>query len=474
MRLCGSADERRDSSLYEAIRGVGQMLILNLCLFGLSLIGFLLVWYFTTKKSLTITPFVIFGIYEIAWGWPATIYEQYWNQGSEVPATLMGCAFLNFLIGFLFLMGIMRETRSRTKLFTNRALLMTNSPRFYAIIIGIICLVNMLLAVMLYGGLPPLFEAGIVLFRGGGYIDALSVLTEGREEITKGYYFGGQYRGQGVISQVLQVGWVYVTGTAWLIYYRTKRRNWLFLSLLLLAGSLILGSGVGGRLVVAMPLVCLIILVSLTHELRLKGIAKIAVIMCLIVAAVTPLSSQTTDLEESTSVMLDTLQYAVGRVAFGSGMTNIEVYDFIENGSLEVGYGRIHIEKSLTALPGVTVGIPFSYEVQLLRKGYSLKDTSFASMTYFGILYADFGAIGVLIGYLLIGCFTAIMQYYFVRVRKGILEMPAVALMIYYFSFLSIGSSISAVTSIMTVGIFYIIVKGGALCLRQAVNVAGD
>jgi uncharacterized membrane protein len=193
--------------------------------------------------------------------------------------------------------------------------------------------------------------------------------------------------------------------------------------------------------------------VSLVVRLNPRRVLLAALLLLILILVVTPLSSQMTSLADAENVVLDTFIGAVRRVALGNGITNIEVMQFLDDGRLQFGWGVIHWEKLLTALPGITVGVPFSSQVQMIRNPFA--KTAFSSMTYLGILYADFGAFGVIIGYLLIGVVLAWEHTILFNMRKTILKLPALAFAILYSTDLSIGSSVSVIASLVIVTLFY-------------------
>ena len=88
-------------------------------------------------------------------------------------------------------------------------------------------------------------------------------------------------------------------------------------------------------------------------------------------------------------------------------------------------------------------------------------------MTYLGILYADFGPIGVCLGYMLIGVIAAVAQGYLFRIRKGILEIPAITCAILLYSEMVLGSSISMGASLFILIVFYGLFKTSVSLVDQ-------
>ena len=227
-------------------------------------------------------------------------------------------------------------------------------------------------------------------------------------------------------------------------------------------------SASSGRYAVVAPFVCAAIGVSLISRLRVMGLAGVTLFLIGVLYVATPLSSQSSSTGEPNIRFGTVINDALRRISLGNGVHTLEVINYVDDGRLELGLGVIHWEKLLTALPGVSVGEPFSQQLQALRQPRRT-GTTFASMTYFGILYADFGALGVVAGYALIGLFVAIATRFLFTRRKGVLEVAGVSLSVWYFADLSVGSSVSAASSWAVVGMFHLAMT----CLARTSYLAG-
>jgi hypothetical protein len=215
--------------------------------------------------------------------------------------------------------------------------------------------------------------------------------------------------------------------------------------------------GTGQRTQVVMVFVYLGIGLSYCQRFKTMGVLPIVGGILLIVFVVTPFSGQLVGELGGDDLLSTVVDKATRRILLGDGITVIEIVRYIQDGALSYGYGQIHFEKFVNALPGVTYGIPFSMQLQALSGAESR--TAFRSTTYFGVLYADFGPVGVVFAYGLIGVFAGRAQRYLFQMRKTIVSLPGMTFVTLYSSALVLGSSISMLASLFVVALFLVATK---------------
>ena len=72
---------------------------------------------------------------------------------------------------------------------------------------------------LFYGGLPPTITSiRMILFSGA--LEAAGLVSDSRYILTKGAYFGGEYRGQGLYMAVSSFGWAMLS--VWQLYLTLK------------------------------------------------------------------------------------------------------------------------------------------------------------------------------------------------------------------------------------------------------------
>jgi hypothetical protein len=419
------------------------------CAFGL----FLVVWRKYSSLSL-VTPLAVFVGFEVVSVWPPTVYAQGIEMADAYAAVLMVFAFFAFLIGFTAVASLTQTTRNVIVRFAKRPLLLEGSERAYLRVTIVFTVLLFALSTYLYGGTSLLLGAIEGYARGESQTDVVTQLSLDREALTKGYYFGEAYKGQGVILQTLRTGWLYLTVLTAAVARATGRWRWGGISALLLLLSFNY-VGAAARFQLVEVLLTLLVGLSFFTKFTRKRFALAVASVAILVLAVSPLSIQTVHIDLQDRPWGQLAAAMRDRILFGDGIHNVEVIQFTDQGLLPYGWGRYHWEKALTALPGVTAGVPLSQQLQMIRSGNPI-DTAFASMTYFGVLYADFGPIGPLVGYAGIGAFVAWLQAYMFRMRKSVLQIPFIALLTIGVGGLTIGSSVSALAGLFVLIAFHL------------------
>jgi len=428
---------------------------ITILLYSVCFLVFMGVWYHSARCCLMVTPLLVYCIYEMCVSWPATIMGQITGLCGIGPSMVLGFSFLCFLFGFSVVTGKMpaREIVA----YRNSRVIQETLPTVYSRAIFIMSCVLVALAIYYYEGVPPLLPTLLTLLRGGSnYAATIGSLSDAREQLTKGYYFGGVYRGQGVVMEVLRTGWPFVTAVAFLVFLKTKKLRWLFAALTLVVLTEASVAGTGEREPAFRVLIYLLIGASIVLRVNSRGALIAGGVVFAAGMAVMPFSGTMLRLGKSNTKTADVSDAFVRRVALGNGSHNIEMINFLQSGALPYGYGRYHMEKALTAIPGVTVGTPLALQLQRLRVNRR-NDTTFASMTYFGIICADFGYAGVPCVYFLIGCLVGWSHLYLYRTKKTILAIPIVTQITWVTSDLSAGSSISVVASMVILVVFYLL-----------------
>lgn len=102
---------------------------------------------------------------------------------------------------------------------------------FMSVLISILFLIA--LGLYYYQGIPALGTVSLSLLIGDIDINELGALmSEQRFQLTKSHWFGGEYRGQGVINITQRIGWRFVFAVSLIMYLTIKSKKWLFLCVL--------------------------------------------------------------------------------------------------------------------------------------------------------------------------------------------------------------------------------------------------
>jgi hypothetical protein len=422
-------------------------------MFGICLWCLVSTWGRRTNWEFFAIPFATFGVFEAVWTWPCAIYAQATGLCGALPAALTAAAFLCFVGGYVT--NSRRDVGRRAHAVAFRDLRLTrDGPEFaYAVCIVAFSIALFAAGVYLYRGIPPIVPTLRDLATGTDHSEAIGSLSAQREDILKAHYFGGEYRAQGALSTLTLVGWLYLAYVAQLMYRMLGKQRWLALFAITFGMGLVFIAGVGQRSQVVMVFIYLLAGRSLCARMSMAKIAIALMLVAVAILVVTPFSGQMIGtLDDNHSPFSFVVQKAVERIAIGNGITNIEIMRFIADGELQYGWGQIHLEKLINSIPGTTKLTPFALRVSDLRG--STTRTAFSSSTYLGVLYADFGAVGVLCGYAAIGIATGWLERTLFRMRKTVLQLPMIAFVVLYWSDLSVSAPIGMAATFFVLLVF--------------------
>lgn len=371
-----------------------------------------------SRASILLTPVLLFGALEMLLTWPATIIAQLEGSGvGALPSLLAGCGFLAFLLGAGFAGVVLRYRLAQAGVYAAAPLERVSRVGLFAsilILTGFLTTVGLLL----FSGFPDTLLALLDLMRGEPRSAVALMVGGSRRALTKAYYFGGEYRGQGLMRSLMQVGWPYVlslTMTGVILW--PQGRGWKLLLGLISVGFVAFLAGDGTRAPVIVGLLPLVVLLSFQQKLRVGRVLGVGLAgfgLLLLFTTISPKANRA--FEEGNPLASLSLQLGQ-RIALGNGMNNVRIIELERDGRLEFRSGGIAAQRVRAALPGVSGGSPFSHEIyQLVNPGG--RSTSFYSPTFLGFAYADFGIPGVVFHYFLIGVVLVLAQRYFFFLQK--------------------------------------------------------
>jgi hypothetical protein len=439
--------------------------VLSLAWYCLLLAVFLWAWTRSTRTRSVMTPFGLFGLFEIVSVWPATIYSDAagLSRSGAYPALVAGLAFAGLLLGFVITAAAIGLPAEQPALFRGRPVRCPHPDAVYLAAIAAVACILAGLGFYLYQGWPPLIDGLLALGNNGELQAAIGVIAAGREEVTKGHYLGEAYRGQGVILELLQDGWPFLVAIASTRFLLTRSKRWLACALVLFTLTLFFIAGSGQRWQVLAALVFLVITLSLVARPRPMWVAASVVTMLLVYLGMSALNPNYAGIENTDDPLESFATTAASRIVLANGLHDVEAMNFVEDGSLEWGFGTIHLQKALSSIPGVGKSdVPFAARLSLLLDPYRpATDTSYASETYFGWLYVDFGLPGVLVVFCLVGGLLAQVQGWVFAGSKGILDIPVRGFVIFYLGELALDGPATTAAALVVVTGLYLVLRAG-------------
>ena len=420
-------------------------------------IGFFLrVWKANNRASTVITPFLLFSVMEILINWPAAFLAPMMGEARDLlPLVYLLCGFVLFLIGVIVGDQVLKHRATEILNFRSEKV---EAARPYVYFVNSLALLAFLLPISLffYQGVPPIVESMEAVFRGADNFEVAISLGQSRRMLTKEHYFGGEYRGQGLLRMVLRVGWPFLVAIALTVYIRTRRKVWGVIAACWFVLTFVFVAGEGTRAPFLFSLIFLVVLISLLKQLKYRTIFVGA---GLFIALMVGLSLMTTKLQwavghsNSVSMMVDSI---VSRILYINGMNTIHITELIRDGTWDFRYGEVHLQRVLNAIPGVQWGTPFSHQLFMTMNPFST-ETTYASATYFGDIYADFGPVGVVVIYFYLGLFVAFIQKLIFRIPRTVLNLPLAAYLIFAVAFIPLTGFVGFLSVLPVVAFVYLI-----------------
>jgi hypothetical protein len=298
----------------------------------------------------------------------------------------------------------------------------------------------------LYKGIPP-FTRFILGWVSGA---TTAFAKESRRVFTKSHYFGGEYRGQGLIRTFMGIGWPFLLAISLTIYDKTKKKGWLLATLLFLLLSFVFIAGDGTRGPFLFAMFYILVVISMIRRLKMRYLLLVATGL-VVVALGMSLASGKIVIGAQDRGITDAVQSLLERIALANGVNSVRVIEFVESGVLDYRHGQVHWQKVLNALPGVQfVELPFSYELGVLMGAKG--KTTFASMTYLGMVFVDFGLPGVMGIYMILGCTLGLAQrILFSSGKKTPLQLALIGFTSFYLGQISLSSFVSFISSYVVV-----------------------
>ena len=417
------------------------MFVCGCILFLFNLLGFFCLWRMDSKGTLVITPFLLFSTLEIVALWPPTIYAYYSGIAHDAyPMVIAGLGFMCFLVGFCLLRWISPIAGSSPARYLIMPVQLSMPSRHYLWGIVVTSTLLLIMALYLYQGIPP-YAKYLLGFSPG---ETSEYVRESRIIFTKSHYFGGSYRGQGLIRLFMMVGWPFLSVISMIIYSRTKRKGWLINGIILITLSVLFISGDGTRARLLYAMIFFFIVISMNWRLRIR---HLFIGLCVLTGMLLFMSFTTGKMVYGENginpgSVANALFYEenspLQRISFkkSNGINSVHVIELVESGDLDYRYGAVHLQKMILALPGTYGGLPFSRELsEMLKKKSS---TSFTSTTYLATLYVDFGLTGVMVGYLLMGLLIGFSERIFYRSVKTLLRFCLVSFAGFYLGLMSL------------------------------------
>ena len=382
---------------------VGGAIVLLLCGLG--------------RQARVLTPVLFFVSVEVMAVWPALVPvdgSPLANLGA-FPALLAAISLLAMVTTYVLFGGASVDASSwrRSAKVPSREEARCYGRGLVLLVAGL-CVIGLLT----FGGIPPMLSGGFSsLLDPVGNADQAALIRETRLSLTKGHtLLGEQYAGQGIVNAANESGWriaVIVAALYW--SWRRSRRSLLLMLTVCVLSFVFLGSA-GSRSPVILCGIGFVAALAIRYRMRMRHLVVMGVAGLAAVLLIMPLSKGAS----GGITTGDRTAEVIERVTEGNGQNNAQIVRLISAESLDLQNGGLLVDRLRAMLPGTSSGDPFALEVTRLAYGGDSETTGYSTPTQFGLLYADGGALWVLVGYVLSGLLLAIAWRRIARVASPI------------------------------------------------------
>ncbi len=401
-------------------------------------------------KYFIITPFSLFGFQEILsiWGVPLNYaFKDMPLGGWEI--LVIGSAFLAFITGY-FLAG---GSNLSIKSYLSQPITAKYSAQYY--FMGVLFSVFILIAlgVYYYRGAPPLGFSVFSLLSGDASIGELAgFMSAQRFELTKSHWFGGEYRGQGIITTIQRLGWRFVFAVSLIMYLKLKTKKCLNLTILIGSLTIMFQAGAGERGPFVFSVLYVLIVLSMMQKIKPRYVFILSVLGFAFLMGMTYFSTKVSFARDSPAFVQKLASQLIERILLGNSIHDLETIEFIDSGIMEKRFGMNHIEHFVSSFPGVRMGEPLCYRLSALNG--STPETCSGS-TYLGFVYSDFGYLGVLVIFFFIGAFLAYVQKLIFNKERDIIIIVMSSMITFYLSFMGDNGFIGFLSNMVMVIFFW-------------------
>ncbi|SEA11065.1 hypothetical protein SAMN05660420_01245 [Desulfuromusa kysingii] len=434
------------------------------------------VWRIESRCRFILTPFMVLMYFELVRILPAFVLSQNPTlnlASSGYPLLVASCAFFFLVVGFVLGYFYRPTGADRVLALTaaggSRLTLNRNET------IGVFVLA-MLLAIVgfwFYRGVPVTLSSLVSLF-GGGAQDAAMMVRDQRYLLTKSHYFGGEYRGQGIVRILMFQGWTLICCFTLIASMERKTARSIIMFLISLIAAWLFVAGDGSRGNFLNLLIVLTIAYSIRRPLSMRTLLFIGSFIVMMGISLSLYSTKGHQyLSEGDGQFFTNMGSMIfDRIFLGNARNDIFIIELVKSGVWDLRWGGIHLRDAISSIPSVQYGMPLSYELSQYQD-FNLGKTTFSSGTYLSKVFADFGLWGVPPIFLLIGFSIGLIQRWVFRPVSGAWSTAKLALIIFLAGALVSSGFIGVISKLVIliiISLFHSLFIGSIKWCRRQLN----
>lgn len=403
-------------------------------------LGLALVWR-GRGIGLSVLPLGLFAGLEIMMVWPSLVSGV--DSVGGGPGLLAATALLAAVLAFFPFTGHV----SSLEAWRLSCPVSSSSVKNLRFGIGMLVTALVITGLWRFQGLPPILLGFASLVDPDAAGGDAAMIRESRRSLTKGHtLMGDEYQGQGVLNNVTEAGWqLVVSVVVLLLAKRLVRRRYLGWATLGLAFVFLTSSGSRSPVVMAIGVAALTLFFS--RSVPRKAMLTVAALGSGLTLLIMPLSKGA---DQAGGTVIGRLAALVERVGYGNGQNNVAIIRLVESGDLPIAYGGLIIERAIAMLPGVSTDTPFAFRLTQLAYGGGSNVTGYSTPTQFGLLYADWGQVGVVPGYIMTGLVIG-LGWKFVLSLRHFLAPTIGSLASVHLSYISVAGIHAVLVSVLVV-----------------------
>jgi predicted small integral membrane protein len=402
------------------------MVYLVVCTLVLIMAALALVIRRRMRDRVLAVPFLALFLMELITIWPATIVSYAGGTSTDPFLYLLVLATtLSLLLGYSSGVALFKTPRGQAYAFHARPVVAP--PRGALLAIWLVTFA-VLMAASIYtaNGIPPYWKSLLA-----GPSDMLATMVrESRLDATKGHYFGGEYRGQGIVKTLMQVAPAFLIASAAFGYAmkRTPLRLAMFLGSI--GWGVLFAMSIGSRAPAVYVLLVSLIISAFLWKLRVKHIsgAVAAFFIATLFMSVAMPRYYSSYAEAGLSYVPRGVAAVIERVSLANAGNSVLAVESGRLGLVERTLAEEHIDKILRLLPNSRGSLPLAADLTALRRG-NVNTTTFTTPTWLASTYLDFGLGGSAAVYFILGLLVAFAEKHIFAQRKTLMGVSIAAVL---------------------------------------------
>lgn len=432
------------------------MKLLGYLLLILSLLITFIIYKILLKRRIYVTPFIIFASINLG-GIYTSIYavDNYFVDNYKALFVYFSIT-LSFSLVYYFTTKHIAPVKNNITNYSNIDFVDTSSylkHKYYHVYLLVFSLM-IIIGIYQYNGFPPLISVISDLFDGGISQNSILSYKSDRLLLTKAHYFGGEYRGQGLFRTVIKFGWTYLLVFSYSVYFNSRNKKWLLLFLIAMFGSIAFVAGDGTRAPITRVFLTLLIAMTMLNKIPLRKIIKISFIILALLISLSMVSSKLYHIANSgEGLIYSAFESILLRILTGNQINDVIAIDYFDRGLIQHYFGQQHVIQLINSLPGVSSYDSFSLTLANIYNTGS--NTTYMSPTYLAVAYADFGFIGSVIIYGLLGFFIGMSEKVIFSLPKNSINFTIGSILLLELGFMALSGLIKLIPSLIVIFIIY-------------------